>query len=296
MRGGFPYRSAHPILRWNGSLAISHVLRGLLVISVWAAGFGGLFYWGSRGCMSRIDCAGPVTLPALAAREDQFGPIQYIRYDPASFSVLYFIKLTSVTSTPKTVGLFRTAAYRTVILEQVFVAFYMRDAYEHTLEPATMQPGQLRPGARAALAEPTLRSQYPSSPWAFLQADLAAFQERQASAAGQGKAPVTIDYGLPDLGHVTDIEIRHFECHVHRGRETLHISSRSGSWSATRPNEMILRGHVTLRNGKTTLEGNLVRWDFQEQQFRAETPCFVRTPDRAYMSETLHCDMTMKTL
>lgn len=261
------------MIRIQRILGYSNGIRCLFLMVSWFICFALIFH-----CATPIpipDIQGkPLTLPDTL-KPFKTGPFRCIRYDPANpFVPLYSIELKSAVSSCGTVGLFRTGGYRTLYLDQVRISMNSPDPFGRIF---------------------THTSQVTPNPWDVFQAGIGIFENRNVPLGVLGVS-VEIDYGLPDLGHVLGIEIQRFECTIYQGQETLHIRSQFASWSAGQPEELLLRGHVMVSNSKTILEGNVLRWDIQENRFRTEKLCFVKNPVRKYVINDFKFDSTLKSL
>jgi hypothetical protein len=265
----------------------------LLLITFWSISFCILFHYTSPVLISNdgedetiISSSGPKLVS---------GPFRYIRFHPQRPLVrLFSIEIKSATSSCGTVGLFRTGGYRTLFLDQVHLFLNMGDT-DPLISGTTIGVSPNKSNPKPKMVSKTNPRPKQVSPWEVFQKDIALF-EKKVFPTGFAGTSVEIDYGLPDLGNTLGIEISQFECTIYQEPEPLHIRSQTASWSAGHPEKLVLRGHVIIGDGRTTLEGNALVWDIRENRFRTDKPIFVKNPVRTYVAGNLEFDTTLKTL
>lgn len=240
--------------------------RFVFLIFAWLILCSALLFLFARNALSPFLCkTTPMCPPPIGKEEAAFLDMAF--YDKTNhFRPICSIHLDKIRSTCGTVGLFKTAAYKTIRITNCKVHIFGDDSetdrnrQEDFLSDLRETKEQLEHRIRSFLAGHVF------SDYAIL-----------FSGSVSGNFPQLLIHGF---------EFRRYQA----DQVVLCVSGRRAVLSCRAPNLLCLEGHVILKTAEKVIECNQMDWDLSTGQFRIPGPYVLTTDHSKQYGQTLHVD------
>ena len=201
--------------------------------------------------------------PTASLPENQLYGLTYYRYDPNTNKLCFAASAGTLQAKNATLGIFKTAAARTVKVKDLQLLFYE-------------QSGIAAPATLKALVLP----------------ERAAADENRLQEIIRQLADARDRWGVDiDLSNTIEVTIDNFDCRMFDDDALrLAVQCRRAVVGSAWP-LVTLRGHVIITGADgSTLESNYVKWDTKKQSFTADGMYILRRGDSRIAGKGIHVD------